>query len=149
MKAISPLIATVLLISFTFTLAAIVAGWGQNVVTQSQAKPEKIQQEFKECGGGTLQFVSTGQQNPTIRVNQIVAQIQVDGAALSNFTFVLTLNNQSTIYLSDITNSSIAPGARNIGTIISEQTTLTKDNITSVMVTSPCKDARTVQRALE
>lgn len=147
-KAISPLIATVLLISFTFTIAAILAGWGQNIVTQSTGKSEKIQQQFAACSGGIIQFVDSGLQNPALDGNQIKAQIKVDGVPLGNFTFVVFLTGLETRYISDATGSSLAPGPRNIGTIISQPTDISRDNITSVMITSNCTDAKTVSRPI-
>lgn len=149
LKAISPLIATVLLISFTFTLAAIVAGWGQNIVTQSSGKTEKIQQQQAACSGGTIQYVFTGgPANPTVSGNQIKAQIQVDGVSLGNFTFVITLNNLETLYLADVTKTSLAPGPKNIGTIASETLNVSRENITSVMITSNCPDSKTIAKPL-
>ncbi len=149
MKAISPLIATVLLISFTFTIAAILAGWGQNIVTQSTAKSGKIQQQQEACGGGTVQYLYTGIQNPRMDGNQLKAQIQVDGAPLGNFTFAVILKNGDTKFLSDTTGASLAPGPHNIGTIISETTALTKADIASVMITTNCTDTRTILKPLE
>ncbi|MFZ3077271.1 MAG: archaellin/type IV pilin N-terminal domain-containing protein [Candidatus Aenigmatarchaeota archaeon] len=145
-KAISPLIATVLLISFTFTIAAILAGWGQNIVTQSTGKSEKIQQQFAACSGGIIQFVDTGLQNPMMEGTHLKAQIKVDGVPLGNFTFVVFLTGLETRYISDSTGASLAPGPRNIGTIISQPTDISRDNITSVMITSNCTDAKTVSR---
>ncbi len=147
-KAISPLIATVLLISFTFTIAAILAGWGQNIVTQSASKSEKIQQQFTACNGGVIQFVDTGLQNPTLDGNRLKAQIKVDGVPLGNFTFVVFLSNLETAYLSDSSGTSLAPGPRNIGTIVSQSTDIKRENITSVMITSNCSDAKTVSRQI-
>ncbi|MBU3957926.1 MAG: hypothetical protein KKB25_02540 [Nanoarchaeota archaeon] len=145
-KAISPLIATVLLISFTFTIAAILAGWGQNIVTQSAGKSEKIQQQFTACNGGVIQFVDTGLQNPMLDGNRIKAQIKVDGVPLGNFTFVVFLSGLETVYLSDSSGTSLAPGPRNIGTVVSQPTDITRENISSVMITSNCSDAKTVSR---
>lgn len=145
-KAISPLIATVLLISFTFTIAAILAGWGQNIVTQSTGKSEKIQQQFAACSGGVIQFVDTSFANPAMTGNQIKALIEVNGVPLTNFTFELTLNSLDIKYLSDITNTSLAPGPRNRGTIISETTTIARENISTVAIKSNCPDVKTVSR---
>jgi len=147
-KAISPLIATVLLISFTFTIAAILAGWGQNIVTQSTGKSEKIQQQFAACSGGIIQFVDTGLQNPMMEGTRLKAQIKVDGVHLGNFTFVVFLTGLETRYISDSTGTSLAPGPRNIGTIVSQPTDISRDNITSVMITSNCSDAKTVSRPI-
>lgn len=147
-KAISPLIATVLLISFTFTIAAILAGWGQNIVTQSTSKSDIIQRQFAACSGGVIQFVDTGLQNPVLDGNQLKAQIKVDGVPLGNFTFVVFLSDLGTKYISDSTGTSLAPGPRNIGTVVSQPTDISRDNITSVMITSNCSDAKTVSRTI-
>lgn len=147
-KAISPLIATVLLISFTFTLAAIVAGWGQNITTQSLGRSERVSQQQAACSGGTLQYLYTGLQNPIMEGNRIKAQIQVDGVPLGNFTFLVTLNSLETVYLSDTSKTSLAPGPKNIGTIISEPLNIPKENVTSVIITSNCSDAKTIAKPL-
>lgn len=147
-KAISPLIATVLLISFTFTIAAILAGWGQNIVTQSTSKSDIIQKHLAACSGGVIQFVDTGLQNPVLNGNQLKAQIKVDGVPLGNFTFVVFLSNMETKYISDAAGISLAPGPRNIGTIVSQPTDISRDNISSVMITSNCSDAKTVSRPI-
>jgi flagellin-like protein len=148
MKAISPLIATVLLISFTFTIAAILAGWGQNISKQSLSASEITQRRLEQCGGGTVQYLYTGIQNPMMDGNQIKAQIQVDGVPLGNFTFVAILKNGNTAFLSDTTGTSLAPGTHNIGTIISEPTALAKADISSVMITTNCTDTRTILKPL-
>ena len=147
-KAISPLIATVLLISFTFTIAAILAGWGQNISTQTLSKSEKQSQQFIKCGGGTIKYLDVGISNPLMVGNQIKALIEVDGVSLGNFTFQVTLSNLDIKYLSDSMGTSLGPGARNRGTIASEPTTIARENITSVIITSNCTEAKTDSRPL-
>lgn len=147
-KAISPLIATVLLISFTFTIAAILAGWGQNISTQSLGKSEKTSQELESCGGGTIKYTSVGSANPIMVNNQINALIEVGGVSLKNFTFEITLKNLDVKYFSDITNTSLSPGPRNMGKIISESMTISQENITSVTIKSNCQYVKTDARPL-
>ncbi len=147
-KAISPLIATVLLISFTFTIAAILAGWGQNITSGSLSKSEKQSQQFVKCGGGIIKYLDIGSSNPIMVGNQIKALIEVDGVPLGNFTFQITLNSLDIEYLSDSTGTSIGPGARNRGTIVSETTAISRENITSVTITSNCTEAKTDARPL-
>lgn len=147
-KAISPLIATVLLISFTFTIAAILAGWGQNISTQSLGKSEKTSQQLASCGGGTVQYLYTGSANPVMDSSKIRAQIRVGGVPLSNFTFAIALSNSSIVYLSDTSNTSLSPGPRDMGTIVSEATAIAGGNITSVTITTNCPDVRTDARPL-
>ncbi len=147
-KAISPLIATVLLISFTFTIAAILAGWGQNISTQSLGKSEKTSQQLASCIGGTVQYLYSGSANPAMDGNKIRAQIRVGGVPLSNFTFAVALTNSSIVYLSDTSNTSLSPGPRDMGTIVSETTAIASGNITSVTITTNCPDVRTDARPL-
>lgn len=148
LKAISPLIATVLLVSFTFTLAAILAGWGQNITTGKLGEAEKKSQQQAACSGGILKYLDTGSANPIMAGSQIKALIEVDGVPLGNFTFMLTMSNLDIKYLSDTTMASIAPGARNRATIVSETTTISRENVTSVTITSNCTDAKTVAKPL-
>lgn len=148
LKAISPLIATVLLVSFTFTLAAILAGWGQNITTGKLGEAERKSQQQTACSGGILKYLDTGSANPIMAGDRIKALIEVDGVPLTNFTFELTLNSFDIKYLTDTTNTSLAPGPRNRGTIISESTTIPRENISLVAIKSNCNDAKTVAKPL-
>lgn len=147
-KAISPLIATVLLISFTFTIAAILAAWGQNLSAESLGRSSRLNQQIAACNGGVIQYIDTGVQNPVMSGDQIKAQIQVSGVPLWNFTFAVSLNSLTIIYLADTTNTTLSPGPRNIGTIVSEHTAIPRENITSVMITTNCQDVRTIPKPL-
>ncbi len=148
LKAISPLIATVLLISFTFTLAAIVAGWGQNIVTGASGKAEKANAQREACSTGTIKYLDIGSTNPIMVGDQIKALIEVEGVPLGNFTFMITTSDLEISYLSDTSALSLAPGARNRGTILSEHTTIPISSISSVTITSNCTDAKTDARPL-
>jgi len=137
-KAISPLIATVLLIGFTFTMAAILAGWGQNIVSTNVGEFTKESQKISACRGGNIKFISG---YPKVENNRIKAVVEAKGVPLGDFAFEIIANDNVTT-LNDITNTSLAPGR--LGTIISEELTVSKSNITQLRVVTNCTDVKTL-----
>lgn len=136
-KAISPLIAAVLLIGFTMAIAAILAAWATQWTTTRvggfETKPEII------CAGGGVSFISG---YPKWDAGQIKAVIEVKEIPLGNFSFVAILTNDTTMYYRDILSSSAKPGVP--VTIISEQTGLSKAEISRLEVVTNCSGVTTL-----
>lgn len=138
-KAISPLIATVLLIGFTMAVAAILASWATTFSAARIAELEKAGVAETKCRGGVINFIS-GMQNPKIENNKIIAIIEVANVPLGNFSFDIILANASTLSLKDTTGLSLASGK--LGTIISEYLGVAKENIAQLRVSSNCTDVK-------
>ncbi len=137
-KAISPLIATVLLIGFTFTIAAILAGWGQNIVSRNVGEFSEKSEKISACGGGTLEFISG---YPKVEGNRIKAVVEARGVPLGGFAFEVIANDNVTT-LADITNASLAPGR--VGTLISEELPFPESNISQLRIITNCSDVKTL-----
>lgn len=142
-KAISPLIATVLLIGFTMAVAAILANWATTFSAGRVSELEKTTQAQAQCSGGVINFIS-GIQNPKLENNKLIAVIEVAGVPLGNFSFDIILANASALSLKDTTGISLSPGK--LGTIISEDVVFTKANIAQVRIASNCTDVKSTWR---
>ncbi|HIQ50007.1 MAG TPA: hypothetical protein EYH56_02310 [Nanoarchaeota archaeon] len=147
-KGISPLIAVVLLIAATVTVAAILANWARSYVggevTEFRSKVEKF-----ECLYGAISLISD--EYPKIVNDRIVAMIEVAGVPLGNFTFEVIYNDPTTgieevKVLKDIKNLALSPGIKGIGIIISENLTennINPENIIKVRIGSNCSEVKT------
>jgi flagellin-like protein len=98
MKGISPLIASVLLIAITMTLAAILASF-VSTYTQTQLTG------MSTCVGGTIRFATADY--PDLSGNNIIAVIEVGGVDLSGFK-IESINSTGEV------NSVTATGATSI-----------------------------------
>lgn len=143
-KGISPLIAVVLLIAATVTVAAILASWAK---TYSVARVTEFKEKTGEfqCSAGVISLIS--EEYPKIVSDKIVAVIEVAGIPLGNFTFEV-MYNESGIpkvkILKDTENLALAPGR--VGTIISENLTengINPSNIMKVRIDSNCSEVHT------
>lgn len=143
-KAISPLIAAVLLIAFTMAVAAILATWASSFMAARTGELETAVAEEVVCRGGLIKFLSG---YPKMEDNRIQAVVEVSGIDLGNFAFELILRNNSVALIKDSANTTIAPGK--LGTIISEPLSITKENITKLRLTSNCSDVKTLLTTLE
>ncbi|MBN2202621.1 MAG: type IV pilin [Candidatus Aenigmarchaeota archaeon] len=76
MKGVSPLIASVLLIAITMTLAAILASFVSSYTQQSLS-------ELESCVGGTITFTTADY--PQLSGSMIVAIIDVSSVDMSGF----------------------------------------------------------------
>jgi len=104
MKGISPLIASVLLIAITMTLAAILATFVSNYTRQQlNALPS--------CVGGTLTFATNDY--PQYSANHVKAILQVDNVDLSGFT-VQVITSSGSVVSGNTTTAIKAGSAGNI-----------------------------------
>jgi len=103
-KGISPLVATVLLIAVTMTLAGIVAFWGSSFV-RTTLPTENQTQVIQACVGGSLKLLQSSYNSTT---NVLSLTIYNDG------TQKLTLTNITFIYSDRVDtkeiNTEISPG---------------------------------------
>lgn len=99
MKGISPLIASVLLIAITMTLAAILATFVSNYTRQQLSA-------LPSCVGGTLTFVPG---YPTISGTAITAVVEAGNVGLKDFT-VEAISSSGTTTTADAT-ATIAAGS--------------------------------------
>jgi flagellin-like protein len=133
MKGVSPLIASVLLIAITMTLAAILASFVSSY-TQQQL------QSLPACVGGTITFATADY--PDLQGGEIVAVIDVGSVDLSDFR-IESIN--STEHVNTVTatgSTSISAGSS--GTIRADFTGLgaaTGDR--TRVVAGNCPDVKT------
>ncbi len=141
-KAISPLIATVLLIGFTFTMAAILAGWGQNIVSTNVGEFTEESQKLSACRGGNLNFIPG---YPKFENNRIKAVVEAKGVPLGDFVFEI-VTTEGVVSVPDSLNTTIAPGR--LGTVISEEINVDRSNITQLRIVTNCTDVKTIFKTL-
>jgi len=87
LKGIDPLVATVLLIAVTMTLAGIIAFWGSSFV-RSSLPSENQTQTIQVCTGGSIKLISSNYNSTT---NTLSITIYNDGSQkllLTNITFI-------------------------------------------------------------
>ena len=116
LKGISPLVATVLLIAITMTLAGIVAFWGSSFV-RTTLPTENQTQTMQACVGGSIKLISQSYNSTT---NVLSLTFYNDGPqklTLTNITFIYSDRAET----KEI-NSEISPAQVLIKTI---------DNVTS------------------
>jgi len=137
MKGISPLIASVLLIAITMTLAAILASFVSSYTRQQlNALPS--------CVGGTIGFSTANYPHwDGDTAKTITAVIEVDNVDLDTFSFEILLTNSTVITSKDTLAASIKAGIT--GTIKSGIITgITLSLIDKVRVTAGnCPSVRT------
>ena len=95
MKGISPLIASVLLIAITMTLAAILATFVSNYTRQQLSA-------LPSCVGGTLLFVTNDY--PTLSGSDVVAIVEAGSVDLTGFT-IEAINSTGYVNSEDATGS--------------------------------------------
>jgi flagellin-like protein len=100
MKGISPLIASVLLIAITMTLAAILATFVSNYTRQQLSS-------LPSCVGGTLTFV---RDYPKLNVDTMVAAVESENVQLEDFT-VEGINAAGTVTRVSVTGVTIPAGS--------------------------------------
>ena len=143
-KGISPLIAVVLLIAGTFTVAAILVKWGETRVRGEVTKFEAKAKEF-ECFYGAISLISDDY--PKVVSDRIIAVIEVAGVPLGDFTFEVLYNDtgiEKVKVLKDTENLALSPGR--VGTIISENLTengINSEDILKVRIGSNCSEVKT------
>jgi flagellin-like protein len=105
MKGISPLIASVLLIAITMTLAAILASFVSTYTRQQlNALPS--------CVGGTIGFSTANYPHWDGNTPKtITAVIEVDSVDLDTFSFEILLTNSSVFTYKDSLNTAIKAGS--------------------------------------
>jgi len=111
LKGISPLVATVLLIAITMTLAGIVAFWGSSFV-RTTLPTENQTQTMQACVGGSIKLISQSYNSTT---NVLSLTFYNDGTqklTLTNITFIYSDRAET----KEI-NSEIAPAQVLIKTI--------------------------------
>jgi flagellin-like protein len=95
MKGISPLIASVLLIAITMTLAAILATFVSNYTRQQLSA-------LPSCVGGTLLFVTNDY--PSLSGSDVVAIVEAGSVDLTGFT-IEAINSTGYVNSKDATGS--------------------------------------------
>lgn len=146
-KAISPIIATVLLIAFTITIGTIVVSWS-TTFTQSQtiATEEKATARIK-CSYGDL-YIEKAKYNHTLTKLSLWLKNQAGtvDAVLSNITLSVILTNASTNIYSVLPSENLNPGDTKVYYNSSIQNGC---NIDEVWVTTNCEDARDKKKSTQ
>jgi len=130
MKGISPLIASVLLIAITMTLAAILASF-VSTYTQTQLTG------LSSCVGGTIRFATADY--PKNDAGTVSAVIEVSGVDLDGFYFEV-INSTGSVVKS--TKIDVQIDAGETGSISSTLTGVADDDDARV-VADNCPDVRT------
>jgi len=125
MKGISPLIASVLLIAITMTLAAILASFVSNYTRQQLSS-------LPSCVGGNIIFSSADY--PKWSVGSITAVIEAENVDLETFTFEVLLVNDTILTSSDTMGTSIPAGGA--GTVKSSNLGVAQADISKVRITA-------------
>jgi flagellin-like protein len=86
-KAISPLVATVLLIAITMTLAGIVAFWGSSFVRTS-LPTENQTQTLQACTGGSIKLISSSYNSTSNVFSMTIYNDGTQKLTLTNITFI-------------------------------------------------------------
>lgn len=122
MKGISPLIAAILLIAFTITVATFLASWSTTFAkTQTQEFSKASEEISAECKYANLQIetaVYYGSEEKVVAVLWNMGKVQ-----LSNFQFL--------VYYSDVNITSISPEEANATLSTGDFRTMTVYNVTS------------------
>jgi flagellin-like protein len=87
LKGISPLVATVLLIAITMTLAGIVAFWGSSFVRTSLPS-ENQTQTLQACTGGSIKLISSSYNSTTGIFSMTIYNDGPQRLTLINITFI-------------------------------------------------------------
>jgi flagellin-like protein len=126
-KGISPLVATVLLIAITMTLAGIVAFWGSSFV-RTGLPTENQTQALQACIGGSIELISSSYDSNTQTFTITIYNNGTQRLVITNITFIYADRAES----KEI-NSEISPGqviVRSINNVIG--------NYTSFIISTNC-----------
>lgn len=137
MKGVSPLIASVLLIAITMTLAAILASFVSNYTREQLGS-------LPSCVGGNILFSSSEypKMGTGVDAGKIVAVIEAENVDLDTFTFEVLLVNDSVLTSSDTLSTSIAAGGA--GTVKSKDWGMSESEINTVrIVAGNCAGVKT------
>lgn len=133
MKGVSPLIASVLLIAITMTLAAILASFVSSYTQQQLSN-------LPSCVGGTVTFATA--QYPAMDGNSIVAIVDVSNVDLEGFIIEAINSTQDVNSVTATGPATIAAGSS--GTIRADFTgTGVKVGDRARVVAVNCPDVRT------
>ncbi len=139
-KGISPLIATVLLIAFTITIATLLASWMTGfTTTQTETTGTTADAEIK-CAYGSITIKSMKYNNSDTK---LYAEIENNAGDvdLSNITFSIILANSSTYTYSTTCNCNDETLRAAETKIYSNSSVVGGCNIDKVYVTSNCRNA--------
>lgn len=140
-KAISPLIATVLLIAFTLTVATILANWVSTFIkTQTEEVGEKSTVKIK-CAFGSLE-IDTAKYNNTNTRLLVILKNQAGDTDLQNITFSIILKNSSTYAYPTSCNCGDETLYRGETKAYSNSSIQNGCSIDKVIVTTNCPDAK-------
>ena len=138
MKGVSPLIASVLLIAITMTLAAILASFVSNYTREQLSS-------LSSCVGGTVVFSSA--EYPKWDSGAVVAVIEADNVDLDSFSFEVLLTNDSVISSTDTVGTSISAGGA--GTVRSGSLGVAEAAVSTVrIIAGNCAGVKTDWTAL-
>ena len=132
MKGVSPLVASVLLIVITMSVAAVLATFVSSYTKSTLAS-------LPTCIGGNIIYVTADY--PKWADGKITAIVEAQNVPLGNFKFDIIFNNDTAISVSDTQGLSLAAGAA--GTIISQQIGASKTDIRQVRVSTNCSNVKT------
>jgi flagellin-like protein len=139
MRGISPLIASILLIALTVSIAAILANWATSMTQQTLSSVSR-------CPGARLEYTTTEYPKWNSADGTIVAVLSSIGATMGQFKFEVLLTNDTVLTLPDKTGLVLSSGAT--GTAISDAVGVTKDKIKSVRVSGNCTGVATTWESL-
>jgi flagellin-like protein len=89
MKGISPLIAAVLLIAFTITIAILIVSWGTSFTTTATSGISNKSSELVECSGAAIEIDSvyvSGNSISVIVMNSGVRAVTITNMLVTNIT---------------------------------------------------------------
>ncbi|TAL47763.1 hypothetical protein EPN87_02140 [archaeon] len=104
MKAISPMIATILLIAFTVAVGGILSVWFSTTTTSQTGITGAAAQNYTRCGGASINIESAGStiirfSNPSLQTVSSIQFLATDGAnswLITPTTTSLTTANATT-----------------------------------------------------
>jgi len=117
MKGISPLIASVLLIAITMTLAAILATFVSNYTRQQLSS-------LPSCVGGTLLFATSDY--PNLSGETVIAVVEAENVEVKDFN-VEAIDSTGIVQRKSVTNITIPSGSS--GTIQADFTGIADLNV--------------------
>lgn len=140
-KAISPLIATVLLIAFTMTVATILANW---VTTFTKGQTEEVGEKSTvriKCSFGSLDIDTAKYNNTNTRLVVVLKNMAGD-TDLQNVTFNIILQNSSSYTYPASCNCGDEILYRGETKAYSNSSIQEGCNIAKLVVTTNCADAK-------
>ncbi len=142
MKAISPLIASVLLIAFTITIANIIANFYTGFLNTQQTSSGEKTAATLNCAYATIKINSASYNGTgsTLRMRLTNEDKSTQDLALTNITFsVIKQDGSSSVYAATCkcADESLSPG----GTKFYSAQIAGGCNITSVFVSASCSNA--------